>query len=157
MIVRTLLLAAGAAFCLAAAEAPTLLAVAGYLKPYLDEEGSTAVGAALHVPITSRLAVRPEYIQSRQRFYGQRFFAVSALWYFAPRDRRVAWYVVGGPCVFRREERFINFHSYQEGLLFGTGLHWRLGKGWIAGPEFRVGSSAIPLLTFSIGRRLGPA
>ena len=157
MTLRAIAVTLAAVLCASAAERPTLLPAVGYLKPYLDETGAAAIGAALQVPITSRLAVRPEYVQSRQRFYGQRFFVASALWYLAPRESRVAWYLVGGPCVFRREERLIGYHSYQEGLMFGRGLHWRLGKGWIGGPEFRVGSAAIPMLTFSIGRRLGPA
>lgn len=136
--------------------APVLLPVIGYAKPYLDERGSIALGAALQVPVTSKLAVRPEYVQARQRFYGQRFFAVSGLWYLAPKESRVGGYLVAGPCFVRREERTISYRSYVPGVLFGTGLHWRFGKRWIAGPEFRLGTNAFPLLTFSIGGRLGP-
>ena len=143
-----------AAACCSAAEPPIVAATVGYNKPYLDESGSAAFGAWLELPVTSRFAVRPEYVQSRQRFYGQRFFVASALWYLAPRTARVAPYLIGGGGWIRREERFLSYRSYAAGPLFGVGTQWRFAR-WTAGPEFRVGQTAIPILTFSIGRQLG--
>src|SRR5262245_10186639 len=58
---RCLVVLLAASFCEAAGP-PEIAGHAGYLKPFLDETGGLATGLSLRIPVTRRLAVRPEVV-----------------------------------------------------------------------------------------------
>jgi hypothetical protein len=145
----------GGAASRASAEPVEILGSIGLYRAFLDEPAELAGSIAVRVPITRRLAIRPEFIASSYTDYLHTSIVGSATFDVTNPDRAVVAFVSGGGGWLRTHDKRINY-SYDEGVgLAGVGVRFVVGKIWTAGSEFRLGTNAFPLLTFSVGIRLG--
>jgi hypothetical protein len=138
-----------------AAEPVEILGSVGYYRAFLDEPAEFAGGVSVRVPITRRLAIRPEFIGSSYTDYLHTSIVGSATFDVTDPDRPMVAFVSGGGGWLRTHDKRINY-SYDESVgLAGAGVRFAIGKIWTAGTEFRLGTNAFPLLTVNVGIRLG--
>lgn len=135
--------------------AAELTGVAGALRPYLDEPAGAALGAALRIPVSRRVAVRPEYLSSSSKGYTHRLGLGCVTVDLAGPEGRVVPYGSGCAGVARVRETPIDFVFTRRVLVGGAGLRWGGMSRWTGGAEFRAGDTAFPLLTFYAGFRFG--
>ena len=152
---RTLLATTFFCACAAAAEPVEITGSIGYYRAFLDEPGELATGAAVRLPLTRRLAVRPEFVASSYADYFHASVLGSITYDVSDPDRPVVAYVSAGGGLLRTRDKRIDY-SYTEGVgLGGVGVRFALGSRWTAGTEFRIGTNAFPLVTFHIGIKVG--
>jgi hypothetical protein len=127
----------------------------GAMKPYIDEPAGSVAGAALRIPISRRLGLRPEFLSSSQSYYRHALALGSVTVDFTRPDRAAVGYAVAGAGAAWVREKPINYNYLRRTLLAGAGVRFRAGSRVIAGTEFRIGYPAAPLVTFYAGFRFG--
>jgi hypothetical protein len=139
----------------AGTQAAELTGTFGALKPYIDEPAGAAAGAALRVPVSRGVAIRPEFISSSQSYYRHSLGLASVTVDFTKPDRSVVGYVSAGAGAAWVREKPIDYTYVRKALLTGAGVRYTGASRFVAGAEFRVGVPAFPLLTFYAGFRFG--
>jgi len=138
-----------------AADPLELLATTGYHRAYLDEIGGFASGGALRIPLTRRLAIRPEFLVSSEHKYRHFMFLGSATFDFTNPDNHVAGYLAGGAGVLETIEKRFTYTYVSPTFTGGVGVRFSFGNYWTANTEFRLGSDSFPLVTAGVGFRFG--
>ena len=139
----------------AAVQAAELTGTLGAMKPYIDEPAGLAAGAALRIPITRRIAVRPEFLVSSQSYYRHTLGLGNVTVDFTRPDRLAVGYAIFGAGAAWVREQPIDYTYVRRTILAGAGVRFQAGSHVIAGTEFRVGYPAAPLLTVYAGFRFG--
>lgn len=138
-----------------AANGAELTGVVGALKPYLDERAGFAVGAALRMPVSRRVAIRPEFLSSSVKYYSHWLGLGCVTVDFTQPERQAVGYAVGCGGAARVTENPIDYRYIHSALMGGVGVRFGGTSRWVGGAEFRVGNIAFPLLTFYTGFRFG--
>ena len=132
-----------------------LVAVAGYAG-FLDEATihNAVLGAALRIPLSSRLAVGPEVLYLRESTSVQNYVVqMNVTWEIGLRKRARPYLVVGAGLLHQRAEFpgaiDPTFSSNELTGNGGAGLRVRLSERFVMSPEFRLGWE--PLLRATIG------
>jgi hypothetical protein len=137
-----------------AAEPVELLGTLGFHRAYLDVRGGLTGGVALRVPVSRRLALRPEFLITDEPYYRHATVLGSAMFDITDPDRSTVAYLVGGGGMVRTREKPISYTLNEGTVLGGIGVRFAAGERWTAGTEFRVGPNAFPLITGYFGFRL---
>ena len=130
-------------------------AVLGVNKPYLDERAGFAAGAAIRIPVTERLSVRPELLWSSIPNYVHVFALGSVIYDFSDPSKPAVGYVIGSAGASHLRERSF-FRNTEFAWQGGAGVRFNLPGSWVSSAELRIGPAAIPLTTFSIGYTWNP-
>ena len=147
---RLILLAAA---CTSVCSAVDLTAAIGAYKPYLDERPGLIQGGAVRIPISHRIALRPEILTGGISSYSHVLGLASVTFDFTDPGNGAVGYVVGSAGAARTRDRRISYVSVQRALLGGAGVRFAFANHWTAGAELRVGETAFPLVTFNVGYR----
>lgn len=124
-------------------------------KPFLDEEAGFAGGAALRMPVTRRIAIRPEVTGGSIQTYGRLMLLGTLTFDVTNPDAPAVGYIVGSAGLNYSRDARISYSYTESTALAGAGVRYYPGGRWVAGIEFRVGPDAFPLITASFGYRFG--
>lgn len=141
--------------CCGALPAAELYGAFGAYKRYLDEPAEPTYGVAVRIPVTRRLAIRPEFLADSGSRYSNQLLLGSITGDFTNPDKPAVGYWVGSAGLVRTEEVPFSFTASQATLMGGVGVRFRLSEHWAAAAEFRAGFPVFPLVTFSFGYRWG--
>jgi hypothetical protein len=129
--------------------------VVGFYRPFLDERAEFLGGAAVRVPLTSRLAIRPEFLANAYANHSDNLAIASVTFDVTDPGKRAVVFVSGGGGFLRTHDKRINYTYYEATGLGGVGVRFSFGERWTAGSEFRLGTNAFPQVTFSVGMQIG--
>ena len=127
----------------------------GFYRPFLDEPSEFLAGGAVRIPLTRRLAVRPEFHANSYRDHHDRLVIGSVTFDVTDPRKRAVLFVSGGGGFLRTHDKRIDYTYYEGTALGGVGVRFAIGERWTAGSEFRLGMNAFPQVTFNIGIQVG--
>lgn len=128
---------------------------ANFWKAFLDEEGGFAAGGAVRVPLTRRLAVRPEFVGGSIQTY-RRFMILGSVTFDVTNPEAPAvGYLVGSVGLHTSHDRRISYTHNERATIGGAGVRYNIGGRWVAAVEARFGLDAFPLIGVSIGYKFG--
>ncbi|HYI97329.1 MAG TPA: hypothetical protein VEX68_27575 [Bryobacteraceae bacterium] len=127
-----------------------VFATVGSYKRYLDEPAAFSSGVSVKIPVTRRIAVRPEFLADNGGAYSNLLALGSLTGDFTdPAKAAVGYWIAGGGLVRAREAAFA-LDARHWIVVGGAGVRFVLSKHWIAAAEFRAGVPAFPLVTFTL-------
>ena len=135
--------------------AAELSGTANFWKPFLDERGGFAAGAALRVPVAKRVAVRPEVLGGSIDTYRRAMMLGSVTVDVTRPEAATVGYVVGSAGLQHTRDRRISYSHNEAAFLAGGGLRYKLNDRWVMTVEARFGLDAFPLITAGFGYRFG--